>query len=63
MTAIDLTKIIKKYKNKWVALSSDNKKFIGSADTLNQVLTLANTKGVKEPTVFKAPEVKNLFIG
>lgn len=63
MTAIDLSKIIKENKNKWVALSSNNKKFIASGETLTQVLTLASKKGEKEPTVFKAPQVENLFIG
>ena len=63
MVSIDLSRIIKKNKNKWVALSPDNKKFIASGNTLSQVLIRASKKGVKEPTVFKAPPVENLFIG
>ena len=62
MGIIDLSRIIKKYKNKWVALTIDNK-FVAAGNSLNQVLELAEKKGVKDPSVFKAPEIKNLFLG
>ena len=63
MKALDLSKVIKKYKDKWVALTSDNKKLIGSGNSLSQVLSIAQKKGVKDPSVFKVPSVKNLFVG
>lgn len=63
MVRIDLSKIIKKNRNKWVALTSDNKELVASGSSLNHVLNLSNKKGVKDPSVFKVPSVDNLFIG
>ena len=63
MNAIYLSEVIKKYKNKWVALSSDNKTVVATGDTLNQVLSIANKKGSKKPSVFKVPNVENSFVG
>lgn len=63
MPVIDLSKIIKEYRNKWVALTPDNKKFVASAVSLSQVLSIADKKGVKNPSVFKAPNIRNFFIG
>ena len=63
MKALDFSNIVKKYKNKWVALTPNNKKVIASGKSLNDVLNLAGKKGVKEPTVFKVPSVQNLFVG
>ncbi len=63
MSTVDLSKIIVKYKNKWVALTADNKKLVASGSSLSQVLNIANKNGVKDPSVFKVPNVENLFIG
>lgn len=63
MVRIDLSKIIKKYRNKWVALTSDNRELVASGSSLNHVLNLSNKKGVKDPSIFKVPNVDNLFIG
>lgn len=63
MAPIDLSRIIKQNKNRWVALTPDNKKMVAAASSLGKVLKLATQKGVKDPSVFKAPNIRNLFIG
>lgn len=60
---IDLSKILAKYKNGWIALSPDNKKLIATGKTLKEVLNESGKKGVSNPTVFKSATVKNLFAG
>lgn len=42
----DLRKILKPFENKWVALTSDNKKVVSSGDTLNQAASGAKSKNV-----------------
>lgn len=62
MTSIDLSQIIKRNKNKWVALTKDNK-FVASGTSLHQVLDLARKRKVQNPSVFKAPDIRNIFLG
>lgn len=42
----DLRKILKPFENKWVALTSDNKKVVSSGDTLNQAASGAKSKNI-----------------
>ena len=63
MAILDLSKIIKKYTNKWVALTSDNKKLVASGNSLDAVLISARKKGIENPSVFKVPNVDNLLVG
>ena len=44
MKTIDLTKKLKPYNNKWVALSFDHKKILGAGDTLKEAKTKAQDK-------------------
>ncbi len=60
---IDLSKIIAANKNKWIALTPDNKKLIASGKTLNQVLNLSRKKGIDNPSVMKVPDISPSFVG
>ena len=60
---INLTKILGRYKKGWVALTGDSRRFIAAGSSLSQVLEVAKSKGVADPTVFKPAPVKNLFVG
>ena len=52
---MDLTKIYKKYKGLWVALSSDEKKVLGKGKTVKAAVKEAQQKGVQTPYLFKVP--------
>lgn len=57
MKAIDMTKIYKRFKGKWVALESpEEKKVIASASTLKEVVAKARKKGVTLPFVLQIPK-------
>ena len=60
---IDLSKLILAHKNKWIALTPDNRKFVASGKTLNQVLNLSRKKGIDNPSVLKVPTIKAPFVG
>ena len=47
LKSIDLSKKLKPYENKWVALSLDHKKVLGTGDTLKQAKTKAEKKNQK----------------
>ncbi len=59
--AIDRTEIFKKYQNKWVALTWDDK-VISSGSTLDEVLKEAKKKGFDNPVTAKIPDLKYEFI-
>ena len=54
---IDLTEILEPYLNKWVALSSDQTKVMGSGDNLTEALSEAQRKGATQPVVMFVPGV------
>lgn len=47
LKSIDLSKKLKAYENKWVALSLDHKKILGAGNTLKEVKTKAEKKSKK----------------
>ena len=47
--AIDLTSTLSPYEGKWVALSKDEKKVVGSGRTLKEVVRIAEKKNCKDP--------------
>ena len=47
LKSIDLSKKLKPYENKWVALSLDHKKILGSGDTLEGAEKEARKKSKK----------------
>lgn len=56
MAAIDWTDIYKRYKGKWVALSSPREnKVIATGKTLKEIIEKAEKKGIKHPLVTQIP--------
>lgn len=49
----DLSKILKGYEKKWVALSSDQTKLVASAQSPEKAFQKANEMGENNPVVFK----------
>lgn len=58
---IDRTAIFKKYQNKWVALTDDDR-VISVGSTLDEVLKAAKKKGFDNPVTAKIPDLKFEFI-
>lgn len=54
---IDLTTILEPYLNKWVALSSDQTKVVGSGDNLTEALSEAQRRGASQPVIMFVPAV------
>lgn len=48
--------IIKKYADKWVAISPDEKRVLGSGETLVEAASQAKKKRVKNPIIAKIPK-------
>ena len=59
---IDLSKVLVKYKNGWLAFSS-NWRLVATGENLKEALAKAKRKGFKNPSLLKAAPVKNLLIG
>ena len=57
MKALDMTKVYRDYKGKWVALEGANSnKVVASAKTLDEVLKKAKRKGFDLPLVTQIPK-------
>ncbi|MBI2327138.1 succinyl-CoA synthetase subunit alpha [Candidatus Curtissbacteria bacterium] len=57
MKPIDMTKIYRKYKGKWVAIKSPtDTTVIASGKTLHEALTKAQKRGVKMPMMVDVPK-------
>lgn len=54
---IDLTKILAPYVNKWVALSEDQHRVVGSSETLKEALSEAQRKGETNTVVLFVPAI------
>ena len=52
----DLSKILKKYSNEWVALSYDEKKVISHGQNLANVIEEAKKTGERNPIVTRVPK-------
>ena len=61
MKAIDMTKIYRKYKGKWVALTPDRKTVVASGQTLKKILEDAKKKGLEHPIVMQIPAYLNVL--
>lgn len=55
---VDLSKILSRFKGKWVALSPDEKKVVSSGDSLKEVQSKALKRGEKDPILFRVPREK-----
>lgn len=61
--AIDFTKLLRGYKNKWVAVSSDKREIVGAAaDSPKTALAEAKKRGCGDPTILWAAEDYSGFI-
>jgi len=58
----DLTKLLKGYSNKWIALSADSSKVVGVADNPKEALKQARTNKEQNPILTKAPQTCSAFI-
>lgn len=58
MQALDMTKVYRDYKGKWVALKSftSNPEVVASGKTLKEALEKAEKKGFKHPVVTQIPK-------
>ena len=57
MKALDMKQVYRDYKGKWVALEKVNSnKVVASAQTLNDVLKKAKSKGFDLPWVMRIPK-------
>jgi len=63
MTAIDWTKIYRKYKGLWVALKDDEKTVISAGKTLRETEKKAQEKGFSKPIFMKVPQKAEYFAG
>ncbi len=65
MQAIDMIKIYKNYKGKWVAMTNynTNPKVVASGKTLDETLKKAEEKGFKNPVVSQIPKKLMYFVG
>ena len=59
---IDLSKILAKYANCWVALSSDERHVMASAKHPKQALKKAQAKGERDPILMWAPKEHSAYI-
>jgi len=60
---INLTKIYKKYKGMWVALTESLDEVISYGNSAKKVHKEALKKGYKNPTLFKVPSKNIAYIG
>lgn len=61
--ATDWTKIFRKYKGKWVALTDDEKSIIAAGSTVAEVMDKSKRKGFNLPVLFKIPTANTAYIG
>ncbi len=57
----DVTKIFKKYQNKWIALT-DNDRVICVGRTLDEIMQKAKKRGYSEPVTMKVPDSRFEFV-
>jgi hypothetical protein len=61
--AIDWTKIYKKYKGLWVALSKDETTVLASGKTAKEAWENAQKKGYKKPILTRMPKELVTYVG
>ncbi len=63
MTAIDWTKIYKKYKGLWIAMADDEITVLGSGNTVKEAIINAKKKSNKMPYLMRVPEKLITYVG
>lgn len=61
MKMMDRTELFRKYQNKWVAMTDDDKVICGG-NSLDNVLKKAKARGYDNPVTAKIPDLKYEFI-
>ena len=59
---VDLSKVLAKYINCWVALSADERHVVASAKHPQQALKKAKAKGERDPILMWAPKEHSAYI-
>lgn len=59
---IDLSRLLAKHANRWVALSRDERRVVASGKTPHEALTLAHAKGEADPILMWAPKEHSAYI-
>ena len=62
MSKRELAKLLRGYENKWVALSSDEKKVVAAANTMKKVISNAEKNGENQPVLLKVPSAAAGYI-
>ena len=58
----DLSKLLKGYSNKWIALSADSSRVVGVAENPKEAVKQAHKNKEKNPVLTKTPENYGTFI-
>jgi len=58
----DLSKILEPYSDEWVALSEDEKRVVGSGETIKEALKEAKESGVDTPIITKVPKEYGSYV-
>ena len=59
---IDLSKILAKHANCWVALSADERRVVAAAKSPQEALKRAHAKGERDPILMWAPKEHSAYI-
>ncbi len=59
---VDLSKVVAKHANRWVALSRDERRVIASGKTPGEALDLAHARGETDPILMWAPKEPSAYI-
>ena len=63
MAPLDLSKILKDYEGKWVALSDDNTRVLGVGESAKEALKNAASKGTTDATLMYVQPSDLLYCG
>jgi len=63
MAPLDLSKQLKNYENKWVALSDDSTRVLGAGDSAKEALQDAKNNGYNEATLMYVQPTNLLYCG
>lgn len=58
----DLSKTLKNYSNKWVALKQDSLQVVGVGNKVEDVIKQAKSKGAENPILTRAPKDYGTYI-
>ncbi|HAM39219.1 MAG TPA: hypothetical protein DCP53_07505 [Elusimicrobia bacterium] len=63
MKKLNLTKLLEAYEDKWVALTPDKSKVVGSGYTVSEVLEKSKKNYCGTPIFFRVPSFKKGYAG